>query len=425
MTLAGVQRTLIGAALCAAAAAPASDPPADRSGAAIVLEIERLLSPDTTIADVDQQRQAMLANLRKVPALVKALERKYPDSRYRAAAYTRAIDALLLRRQSGDKTADGRQLATVARRLLGATSDDELRAKARFVLLDCEIVELLDATTRPTATTTSRPTATAAAGGSARARRLAAMARKFICLAEDLPRTTYAPAALFQAGALYLEAGRDESAVAVFRRVSRDYPKDPFSLEALMILVQLHTRAGRSEEALQAKRRVVEVFSGSAAAIKYRADIAKAECLGKPFFLRFRSVRGRQVNMRDYKGKTVLLFFYASIVEAEHAERAVREMSALAELAGRRGCVLLAVGADREARAEKVAAVLNARKIDTPNLLDPDSKVARNYGVLFVPAVAVVAPDGRLKDILSDADILAAVKKALDPPTSRPAAKTG
>lgn len=239
------------------------------------------------------------------------------------------------------------------------------------------------------------------------------MARKFTCLADDLPRTSYAPAALFQAGGLYLQAEREPSALASFGRLERDYPKDPFALKGMMVLVQLHTRAGRTEEALAVKRRVVANFSGSAAAIKYRADIAKAECVGKPFFLRFRSVRGRAVNVRDHRGKTVLVYFYASLVEPDLAERAAEEMSSLAGLAAERGCVLLAVGADREADKDKVAAALKARNLQTPNLLDPDSQVARNYGVLFVPAVAIVGGDGKLKDIVSDAEILSAVRKAL------------
>lgn len=406
-----VQRACVAVAICAAAAAAVGDPPPPtRSDAAIVLEIQRLLSPDHTITDPDQQRQAMLAGLREVPALIRTLESRYPESRYRPVAYALAIDALLLRSQAGDETATAGQLALMARRLLGVTDDDELRGKARFVLLDCEIMALLVAASRPT-TLASQPASAAAL--SARARGLAAMARKFTCLADDLPRTSYAPAALFQAGGLYLQAEREPSALASFRRLGQDYPKDPFTLKGMMILVQLHTRAGRMDEALAVKRRVVENFSGSAAAIKYRADIAKAECVGRPFFLRFRSVRGQAVNVRDHRGKTVLVYFYASLVEPDLAERVAGEMSALARLADERGCVLLAVGADREADKDKVAAALKAGNIKTPNLLDPDSQVARNYGVLFVPAVAIVGADGKLKDIVSDAEILAAVKKAL------------
>ena len=399
----------IAAVICGAAGVGLPQAPANRSDASIVLEIERLLSPDPTITDDEQRLQKMMADLRRVPALVRALERDYPQSRHLAAAYSLGIDALMLRRQGGDRNTP-EELVVMARKLLGVANDGEMRAKARFVLLDVDLVKLMHTTTRPAPTTT---TATTTASAIERSRRLAGMARKFICLADDVPRSSYAPAALFQAGAVYLEAGMDSEAVTAFGRLSRDYPKDTFALKALMVLVQLHTRAGRAKEALSAKRRVVEYFGGSAAAIKYRADIARAECIGKPFHLRFRAVRGRHVNLGDHRGKTVLVYFYASIVEARLAKQVVGELSGLGKLATKHGCVLVAVGADHPDRIEKVATVLNAEDIDTPNLLDPEGKVAGNYGVLFVPAVAIVAPDGTLKQILSEPDILAAVRKAL------------
>jgi len=425
MTLAISRGALIAVAICAAAGAGRGAPP-DRSDAAIVLEIQRLLSLEIAVEDPDRQREAILAKLREVPALVGALEEKFPDSEYRPVAYSLALDALTLRRQAGDETVTCEQMSRAARKLLSVAGNDDLRVKARFVLLEVTAVEVLsapEAAVHPT-TTSSRPAVPTTTSKPAAGARLASLARRFVALADEFPKTIYAPAALFQGGGIFLEARRDDAAVAVYDRLSRDYPKDPFTLKALMILVQLHGQAGRTEQALQAKRAVVERFPGSSAAIKYRADIARVECLGKPFFLRFRSVRGRQVNVRRHKGKTVLVYFYASIVEAELTDRVAGEMSALAKLAAGRGWVLLAVGADRADDAEKVAGILNDRKIDTPNLIDSDTKVARNYGVLFAPAVAVVDAEGKLRDIVSDTDIVAAVRKATAPPASQPAVKS-
>jgi len=417
---------LVVAAVGGGATRPA-EPPSD---AAIVLEIQRLMRPDLSRAapppqpssgpSVEQPagtpREALLANLRKIPALIELLEQAHPGTEYRALAYSLAVDALILRRQAADETVSAKQIAWAARRLLSVAADDELRVKARFILLEAAAMEVL-AAARPRATTAS---ASAWSPGAWKAK-LTAIAARFVALADAFPRTTYAPAALYQAGGTYLQAGRQAPAVDALQRLGRDYPKDPFTLKALMVLVQLHTDRGEAEKALQAKRRVVACFGGSAAAVKYRADIARAECLGKPFFLRFRSVRDRQINVRDHGGKTVLVYFYARVAEPESTEDVVGTMRALASLAAREGCVLLAVGADRESDAGKVAAILDAHEIDTPNLLDPDAKVASNYGVLFVPTVAVIGPDGKLRAIISDENIPAAVGKALRAPASRPA----
>jgi len=398
-------------------AGPASAPAGpERSEAAIVLEIQRLLEPDETIVQPDQRRRALVARLRRIPALVAALEREHPASRYRAAAYSMALDAWVRRREVGDAEATDARLASAARRLLAAARRPNLRAQARFVLLQVELLKVLPPVASQLA---SSPTATAPT--TRRAGRLAAMAGKFIRLAEEFPGSIYAAPALFQAGAIYLETGRRRAAVGAFDRLVRDYPKDSYSLQALMILVRLHTQAGRADQALAAKRRCVEAFPDSPASRKYRADIARAECIGKPFFLRFRSARGRQVNARDYRGKVLLVYFYASLLERPAGQAVAREMAALEKFARGHSAVLLAVGVDRAEDAARVAAVLNAAKIDTPNLLDPEGKVASNYGVLFVPSVAIIGPDGRLKDIVTDTDIVPALRKALRGTATRPA----
>ncbi len=397
--------------LVTAAAAPDAS---TRSDAAIVLEIQRLTDPDPTLTDPAQQRLARLANLRKIPALMAELEKRFPRSRYRAAAASLAVDALIMRQQLGDKAIRRADIVAAAKRLIAAADSDEFRAKGKFVLLETELIEAvgLAAATTQASMPATLP-ATASASRPAAAKTQIAFAKKFAALAGEFPKTGYAPVGLYLAGSLYLNARAEKPAVAAYERLSRDYPKDPYSLEALMILVQLHARAGRGKQCLAAKRRCVDHFGDSPAAAKYRADIAQSESIGKPFFLRFRSVRGKVVNVTEHKGKTVLVYFYVSVLDEGMRAWTLEKMSGLAKLAAGKKCVFLAVGADGRDDAEKVAALLDAIKIDTPNLLDPDGRVASQYGVLLVPAVAIVGPDGKLRNIVSAVDIVAAVGKAL------------
>ncbi len=407
---------ILSVALAAHAGAPVTRP-ADRSDAAIVLEIQRLLDGDPTLSDPAQRSAALRRGLRKVPTLIAELERNFPDSRYRQAACGMALDALVVRRELGDKTVTGAHIAAAARRLLAMATDDEYRAKARFALLESELIEALG---RAGAGAAASMPASAPAT-QAVARRQLEIARKFVALAEDLPATGHAPPALYLGGGLYLQGGRESLAVGVYGRLTRNYPKDPCSLKALMILVQLHTRAGRGELALAAKRRCVDHFGDSEAAAKYRADIARAEGVGKPFFLRFRSARGRRVDVTRHKGKTVLVYFYVSLLRPPMGGETLRTMSDLAKLAAETKCVLLAVGADDPAKTAQVARALEQAKISAPNLLDPQSKVAAQYGVLMVPSVVVVDPAGRLRSIVTAADIVPAVRKVVAPAPNQPA----
>jgi peroxiredoxin len=353
------------------------------------------------------------------------LEKRFPKSRYRAAAASLALDALIMRQQLGDKAVRRAQIVAAAKRLVSAAENDEFRAKGKFILLETALIEAFGLAPTTTRATMPSPTTTTSATRPADAKKQIAFAKKFVALAGEFPKTGYAPIGLYLAGGLYLNARAEKAAVAAYDRLSRDYPKDPYSLQALMILVQLHTRAGRTKQALVAKRRCVDHFGESDAATKYRADIARAESVGKPFFLRFRSVRGKVVNVTKHRGRTVLVYFYISVLEEELRAWSLEKMSGLAKLAAEKKCIFLAVGADALDDAKKVAAVLKAGKIDTPNLLDPDGRVASQYGVLMVPAVAIVGPDGKLKDIVSAVDIVAAVRKALAAPRPAPATRPG
>ncbi len=208
-------------------------------------------------------------------------------------------------------------------------------------------------------------------------------------------------------------------------RLIKDHAKDANSLKAMMVLVQMHTQRNRPDKALEVKKRCVETFPDSAAALKYKADIAQYDCLGKPFFLRFKSAQGETIKVGDYKGKCVLVYFTTSLADPELAGGEAKTLKGLSELAGRVGGVLLAVTADKDEDTDKVLAILKLKDLATPVLLDPDGQAASQYGVLIMPAVAMVGPDGNLKEILADSDIVPAVRRALvtaaSQPTTQPA----
>jgi peroxiredoxin len=400
--------------------------------AAIVLEMSRLMEEDPTLPDPDQRRQALLANQRQVPPLLEAMDRKFPAGRHRPLAHSLALEALGLRRSLGDGQVTPEAIAATARALLALSQDEGLRAQAEFTLLQVALEQIPVPATAPSTAATAPGTRPAAA-------QLADLAGRFVRLAGDYPRTHYAPPALFLAGGLYLELDRGQPAeapgsnpsrfgglaVAAFDRLSRDYPKDPCTLKALMVLVQLHTQGGRAAEALLAKRRCVENFPDSPAALKYRSDIAQAETVGKPFFLRFKSVQGQNVDVRDWRDRTVLVYFFLTLSDEKLAPQVVADLRGLARLANQHKAALIGVGADEPEQADKVAKVLADAAIDAPVLIDGEGKVAQQYGVLLVPSVVLVAPGGAMRQIVSSADIVADVGRVLRPSASGPVPAPG
>jgi peroxiredoxin len=105
---------------------------------------------------------------------------------------------------------------------------------------------------------------------------------------------------------------------------------------------------------------------------------------------------GRRVAMKDFRGKLVLVNFWATWCvpcqwEMPLMERLYRDYRD-------RGFVVLAVSID-QGDPERVRAFVRDRKLTYPVGLDPTHEVARSFGVTGLPATLLVGPDGIIKGV--------------------------
>ena len=101
-------------------------------------------------------------------------------------------------------------------------------------------------------------------------------------------------------------------------------------------------------------------------------------------------VSGRPSGLGDYKGRTVVLNFWAFWCDTWKAE-----MPSLTELAGRQdemGFRLVAVSVDGTRLSE--FARRTGGSVPFPVLLDAGGRVSARYQVHHVPTVVIVGPDG-------------------------------
>ena len=109
-----------------------------------------------------------------------------------------------------------------------------------------------------------------------------------------------------------------------------------------------------------------------------------------PFELK--DLSGRDHRLADYRGKVVLVNFWATWCEPCRAEMPTLEK--LKEKFAGRPFVVLAVNVDEpEARIRKFLALL---PLSFSVLLDYERKLARAWNVRLLPATYVVGPGGRL-----------------------------
>lgn len=103
-------------------------------------------------------------------------------------------------------------------------------------------------------------------------------------------------------------------------------------------------------------------------------------------------VRGRTVRLSDFRGKVVLVEFWAT-----WCGPCVRGLPVLADIARREGSdvVFLAVNTDDSESKERVRDFLRERKLDITALLR-GREVSRSFGVGPIPHTVVIAKDGTI-----------------------------
>jgi thiol-disulfide isomerase/thioredoxin len=109
--------------------------------------------------------------------------------------------------------------------------------------------------------------------------------------------------------------------------------------------------------------------------------------------LALNDLEGRLHELSAYRGKTVVLNFWAT-----WCEPCREEMPSLQRLGRRfadRGLVVLTV--DVGEKPDKIRRFLDQAQISLPVLLDPDGRTARSWHAVGYPASYVIGPDGSVR----------------------------
>ena len=135
-----------------------------------------------------------------------------------------------------------------------------------------------------------------------------------------------------------------------------------------------------------------------AAAASVAADLKPWPGGGPPPALALKDLDGRLHQLSDYRGKVVLINFWATWCEPCRDE--MPSIQRLKEKLAGRPFAVLAVNLDEpESRIRKF---LSQMKLDFTILLDPEKKAAKAWEARILPASFVAGPDGRIRYSLLD-----------------------
>jgi len=173
------------------------------------------------------------------------------------------------------------------------------------------------------------------------------------------------------------------------------YPKSPDAAEALLQLAIAKEYAGEEAEAKKWYGRVVSQFPGSAQAKKAAGARTRLESVGKAISLQGKSPTGGVVDLATFRGKVVLVQFWASWCEPCKAD-----MAALKELLTKYGSAgFNIIGVNLDSRREDMAAYLAESRVRWPQIFEEgglDSRPANELGILTLPTMILVDQQGKV-----------------------------
>ncbi|MHC4177891.1 MAG: thioredoxin-like domain-containing protein, partial [Planctomycetota bacterium] len=173
-----------------------------------------------------------------------------------------------------------------------------------------------------------------------------------------------------------------------------DYPTSPDAAEAMLQMAIAQEFAGEEDKAKQWYARVVQRFPNSSAGKKAAGARTRLDSVGKSIALRGKSPDGGVVDLAKYRGRAVLIQYWAT-----WSEPAKRDMSTLKQLVSKypRSFTVISVSLDRSRK--DLVGYLSQNRLPWPQIFDEgglDSEPANQLGILTLPTMILVDRQGKV-----------------------------
>jgi len=173
-----------------------------------------------------------------------------------------------------------------------------------------------------------------------------------------------------------------------------EYPTASDAAEAMLQLGMAHEFAGEEEDAKRWFGRVVREFSDSPGAAKAAGARRRLDSVGKPLEFRGRSPAGEVIDLAKYRGKVMLIQYWATWCEPCKAD-----MSIIKDLVTRHSPHFGVIGVSLDHSVKDLAEYVKQEGLNWPQIHEDgglDSRPANQLGILTVPTMILVDQQGRV-----------------------------
>lgn len=174
------------------------------------------------------------------------------------------------------------------------------------------------------------------------------------------------------------------------------HPKSEHGAEALRQLAMGSEISGENETALEWYNQLLEQFPRSIHAAMSRGAIGRLTSEGRVISVKGPAIRGGEISLADYRGKAVVIQYWTTSCDVCTADHAVLG-NLYKRYGGRRGLEIIGVNLDYS--RDKLVEYLKENRLPWKQLYEPggfDSPLASDMGVVTVPLMLFVGPDGKV-----------------------------
>ena len=174
-----------------------------------------------------------------------------------------------------------------------------------------------------------------------------------------------------------------------------DYPQSDETAEAMLQLAVGEEFDGQTEQAIEWYSRIVNDFGDSPQTPKAGGAIRRLESEGNVLTLAGTTLDGKSVSLEDFRGRTVLVHYWAT-----WCEPCKQDMSVLRQMLSKyRQEGFAIIGVNLDSNEDTAKQYLQSQTLPWPQLYEPgglDSRLATEMGILTLPTMFLVDPEGRV-----------------------------